>query len=79
MANNGQQRPPFEHAQRARIWPGNFNYSAHSAHSHAALTTEHNDSTIQVYFQVVRQWARREPSGGISAADAGAASMWQWI
>ena len=35
-------------------------------------------STIQVYFQVVRQWARREPSGGISAADAGAASMWQW-
>ena len=36
-------------------------------------------STIQVYFQVVRQWARREPSGGISAADAGAASMWQWI
>ena len=36
-------------------------------------------STMQVYFQVVRQWARREPSGGISAADAGAASMWQWI
>ena len=36
-------------------------------------------STIQVYFQVVRQRARREPSGGISAADAGAASMWQWI
>ena len=36
-------------------------------------------SAIQVYFQVVRQWARREPSGGISAADAGAASMWQWI
>ena len=38
-------------------------------------------STIQVYFQVVRQWARREPSGGISAADAGATStsMWQWI
>ena len=26
-------------------------------------------SAIQVYFQVVRQWARREPSGGISAAD----------
>ena len=30
VANNGQQRPPFEHARRARIWPGNFNYSAHS-------------------------------------------------
>ena len=46
VANNGQQRPPFEHARRARIWPGNFNYSAHSAHSHAALTTEHNASLL---------------------------------
>ena len=36
-------------------------------------------STIQVCFQVARQRARREPYGDISAADAGAASMWQWI
>ena len=42
------------------------------------LPSYHRAHFIEVYFQVVRQWARREPSGGISAADAGAASMWQW-
>ncbi len=59
VANNGQQRPPFEHTRRV----------SGPVHSMSALTrspaTEHIGNSS---YQVIRQRAHRTPSGGNSAA-----------